>query len=597
MGEAVARRGPDGAGQIVAAPVALAHRRLALLDPEGGIQPMATSDGGHRLVYNGEIFHPEELPASPDIRSDTARLLQALAADPLGVLPRLDGQFAFALWNSRTCELLMARDRFGIKPLFYAIQDGEIVFASDARAVLLHPLVSRELDRASIAACFALNHVPAPASIYRDVRKLPPGHALVFGPNGLRHSGPYRSVPAPCPAPPPAAECAAIVRDRLRLAVRRQLRADVPAGLLLSGGLDSSSLAVLAAQESPVPLDSFSLGFEEATFDESSYARDIAQRCGFRHHHERLTGEEAAGLLAEAVGCLDEPLFDPSLLPTYALARRVRSTVKAVLGGDGGDELFGGYPAFQAHLLAERLAGLPGPLWKAAAAWGRRLPVSWGYADRAALFRLFLQNRERSSADRFLAWMGLPGFGTLPYLSPALRQSIPSLKAGELSDPGMPTADDFELLRLAALRRYLQDHVLAKVDRASMAHGVEVRVPFLDNRLADFALSLPFRRHVELFRTKCILKDAMRGLVPDRIRRRRKAGFMFPLAAWLAGPLFPVLRDACAGDRLARGGLFDPVRVRMLFDEHIARRADHGRALWSLLVFQLWMSRYESGTV
>jgi len=597
MGEAVARRGPDGAGQITAPPVALAHRRLAILDPEGGAQPMATPNGVHRLVFNGEIYNPTELSRPPDstpsARSDSAALLHALAADPLAVLPRLDGLFAFALWNHRTRELLLARDRFGIKPLYYAVRDGEIIFSSDARAVLLHPLVSRELDPASIAACFALNHVSAPATIYRDVRKLPPGHTLLFGPDGLRHLGPYWTIPAPDPKPPSAEECADRARDRLRLAVRRQLRAEVPVGLLLSGGLDSSSLAVLAAEESAAPLHSFSLGFEEASFDESPFARAIAHRCGLDHHHDILTGNQAAALLPEAVAALDEPLFDPSLLPTFALARFVRRTVKVVLGGEGGDELFGGYPAFQAHLLAERLARLPAPLWNAAAALAGRLPVSTRYANRSALLNLFLENRALPPAPRFLAWMGLPGPGIAPLLTPALREFLPALSTDAMTDP----ADPFELLRRTAIRRYLQDHVLAKVDRASMAHGLEVRVPFLDSALADFALGLPFRRHVDLFRTKRILKEATKGLVPDRIRNRRKAGFMFPLAAWLSGPLLPLLRDACADDRLARRGLFDSARVRMLLDDHLARRADHGRALWSLLVFQLWMSRHESGTI
>lgn len=602
MGHIIAPRGPDGAGSRLAPPIALAHRRLAVRDLRGGAQPMASADLGQWLVFNGEIYNPDELPRPPGALaegpSDTARLLEALVVDPLAVLPRLDGMFAFAFWNTRTRELLLARDRFGIKPLFYTLRDGELVFASDARAVRLHPRVSGDLDPASVAACFALGHVPAPASICRDVRKLPPGHFLLFGPEGRPRLAPFGALPAPDAESPPPAECAAIIRNRLRLAVRRQLRAEVPVGLLLSGGLDSSSLAVLAAQESSVPLHSFSLGFPESSFDESPHARFIADFCGFTHHHAVLTADQAAASLPDAVACLDEPLFDPSLLPTFALMRFVRPDAKVVLGGEGGDELFGGYPAFQAHRLAEGLARLPAPVWNAIARWARRRPASARYASFPALLSLFLQHRSLPPASRFLAWMGLPGPTVAPLLAPALRETLPPAPDdGFLDLQALPSSDAFERLRLAALRRYLQDHVLAKVDRASMAHGLEVRVPFLDARLADFALRQPMARHVDLFRTKRLLKDAMRGLVPDRIRHRRKAGFMFPLAAWLNGPLRPLLLDTCAPGRLARQGLFDPAHVRMLLDDHFARRADHGRRLWALLVFQLWLAQHESRTV
>lgn len=602
MADALAHRGPDGRGFLVAPSIALGHRRLCIIDPDGGTQPMGSPDGRHSLVCNGELYNYLELRREMEnrgerfsTRSDTEVLLRELVPDPIAALPRLDGMFAFAFWDALRRKLLLVRDRFGIKPLYYAIRNGDILFASEPKALLLHPLVSKEIDRSAIDHFFAYAHVPSPISIYRDIRKLEPGHFLVFGPRGVERHAPYWTPPVRVSsAPEPSLEsCADGVRERLHLAVRRQMRSDVPVGLFLSGGIDSSAIAALAAQESPAPLHTFSIGFEESSFDESPHALAAANHFRTCHHHEILHARQAGALLPRALDILDEPFGDPSILPTFFLSSLARQTVKVVMGGEGGDELFGGYPAFRAHVPGQLFSRLPPPLQNRLAHWAERLPASDRYAGASALLNLFLKGRNLPPKARFLVWMGgSPPSARKSLFSPELRQSIRNNPAVVDMMPTFPPgATAFDRLQAVAMKLYLQDGVLAKVDQASMAHGLEVRVPFLDPALVDFAATIPVRHKMNLFHSKRVLKHAMRGLLPARILRRRKAGFMFPLDAWLATELQPQLRDLCSDARLATQGLFDPGVVRSLMDEHASRRRNHGRLLWLLLVFQHWMDR------
>lgn len=606
MADVLAHRGPDGRGFFMLPSVALGHRRLRIIDPEGGTQPMVSPNGNHVLVSNGELYNYVELRREMEdrgnrfsTRSDTEVLLRALIPDPVAALPRLDGMFAFAFWDDLRQKLFLVRDRFGIKPLYYAIRNGDILFASEPKALLLHPLVSREMDPSAIDHYFAHGHVPSPISIYRDIRKLEPGHFLLFGPRGVERHEPYWAPPVRSSTAPESSleNCAAGVRERLRLAVRRQLRSDVPIGVFLSGGIDSSAIAALACQECAPPLHTFSIGFAESSFDESPYSLAVANHCQTHHHHEILHARQAATLLPKALDILDEPFGDPSLLPTFSLSSLARRTVKVVLGGDGGDELFGGYPAFRAHVPGQFFSLLPLPLQERLAQWAERLPVSRRYASASALLNLFFKGRGLPPEARFLVWMGgSPPSARQSLFSPGLRDSIQGqLAAEDLIPLAPPDTTAFDRLQAVALKLYLQDGVLAKVDRASMAHGLEVRVPFLDPDLFDFSASIPARHKMDIFHSKRVLKHAMRNLLPARILRRRKAGFMFPLDAWLANEFLPQLRDSCSEDRLSKQGLFNPGVVRILVEEHVARRRNHGRMLWSLLVFQHWMDRHEAG--
>lgn len=603
MTDSLRHRGPDDSGVLATPRMVLGHRRLSIIDPPGGAQPMTVPGGRHHLVFNGEIYNYIELRRAREARgepsrtrSDTEVLLRELTRNSVAALPRLNGIFAFAFWNENRQELLLARDRFGVKPLYYAIRQGEIMFASGPQALLYHPLVSREIHHPAIASFFSLGHIPAPASIYRDIRKLEPGHFLIFGPEGLRQHSAFWTLPARQPAPALSPEAnAEQLREHLGNAVARQLRSDVPVGMLLSGGVDSSTLTALAARESPAPLHTFSIGFDESSFDESPFAAAVARRCGTRHHHEILRAPQAAVLFPEAIESLGEPLGDPSLLPAFFLAQLASRTVKVACGGEGSDELFAGYPAFPAHFWMKHVLRLPAGLRKSLAGLAARLPASERYADAASLLKRFFAGTALPPEDRFLVWMGAAGPARrISVLAPGLRRELRDLHPfdhlGSLAPAG---ADDFDRLRAVALKRYLQGGVLTKVDRAGMAHGLEVRVPFLDHEVADFALNLPPDQTMNLFQSKRLLKHAVQDLLPRAVLRRRKAGFMFPLAAWLRRDLLPRFRDLCSETRLARQGLFDPGAIRRLLDEHLCRRRDHGRRLWNLMVFQQWISRHE----
>ncbi len=591
-------RGPDGQGAHLVPPVALGHRRLSIIDPAGGTQPMSTADKRHWLVCNGEIYNYLELRRELEARgavfatqSDTEVLLRQLAPDPARGLTALNGMFALALWDAARQELFLARDRVGIKPLYYCPLDGDLIFASELKALLRHPGVARRIDVAALDQYFAYGYIPAPASIYEGIFKLEPGHYLVHGVAGARQAA-YWDVPCRSAAEADPDECAAQLRDRLCAAVRLQLRSDVPVGVLLSGGIDSSVITAIAARESARPVHTFSLGFEEASYDESPYARAVARYCRTQHQHEILSARRAAEELPQALGVMDEPLGDASILPTWFLARCARHTVKVVLGGDGGDELFAGYPAFQAHFLMERFLRLPPAARARLIRLAARLPVSHRYASAEYHLRRFFQGAGCSPAVRFFLWMGAFSRDECRALyAPALRERLRD--CDPFDHLARLTArhrgpDELDLLLYLCLKVYLQDGVLVKVDRASMAHSLEARVPLLDHSLVEFAAGISPRLKLRGWTTKWILKRAVREWLPARIIRRRKAGFMIPLAGWLAGPLRPLVEDCCAPAALARDAYVDPVAVRRLLDEHYTGRGDHRKRIWSLLAFQFW---------
>ncbi len=599
-------RGPDSVGHRVLPGVALGHRRLAILDAAGGMQPMSDPPGRQDLVYNGEIYnHPElrqGLEARGQVfttRSDTEVLLHALAWDGEAALGQLDGMFAFAHWDRDRRRLLLARDPAGIKPLHYCQVGPDLVFASELKALWRHPLVVRRLDPLAVGKYFSLGFVPAPQSIFAGIHKLGPGEWLRFDARGLTRG--FYSEPGPGSATPatggPGREGEGRLVDGLRQclrdAVRRQLRGDVPAGVLLSGVLDSGLVAALAAQESPGRLRSFSIGFDSPSYDESAHARRMAAHLGADHHERILTGRDAAALFAAALAVLDEPLADPSIVPTFALCGLAARHVKIVLGGDGADELFLGYPAFQLHRVAQALA-LGARAGRGLEWLARRLPVSHRYAGPGFLLRRFGQALALPPEARFLHLLGYCGGPEKNALfSPELRGRLagsdPFDDLARLRSRGPPGG----LARLGFLCRqlYLQDGILVKMDRASMAHSLEARVPYLGRDVVAFADRLDPAWKLHGLTTKYLLKQAAAGLVPDAIIHRRKAGFMMPVAAWLAQDFRPIVEDLCAPAAIAGTGLFDAAFVRRTLDEHGSGRRDHRKLLWPLLAFMAWWRR------
>jgi len=601
MTRALAHRGPDGEGYYHDEHVSMGHRRLSIIDLGGGSQPMSTPDGRYTIIYNGEIYNFIELRAALEARgcifhshSDTEVLLQQIVVHGIAGLQELNGIFAFAIWDRERQELTLVRDRMGVKPLYFGVAGGNLFFASEMKGLFPYPGFRRDLDELSISKYFTYTYIPAPHTAFTGIQKLEPGGLLVFGRGGISRREIYWDIPIednPVNTAP-IGECARDLRVLLRDAVRKQLRSDVPVGVFLSGGIDSSAITALAAEVSSQKIQTFSIGFEESTYDESPYARMVAERFDTQHHHEILSPARALEMLPKVMNSLDEPFGDASILPTTLLSQFTSRHVKVALGGDGGDELFAGYPSFQAHRLMERISFLPVSWRDALIRMARKLPVSHRYASVEFLVQQFFKGAGVSPEIRFFLWMGSYGNEQ--------KRSLLSDRLRERLIRGNPYEDiinyikqsgltrDFERLQYLCMKLYMQDGILTKVDRASMAHGLEVRVPFLDHDVVAFAARMHPDYKLHGLSTKYVLKKSMQHDLPPVILKRRKAGFMIPLAAWLANELRPMVEDYCNEAEIAKSGLFNPVFVRTMLDDHFSRRRDYRKMIWTLMAFQIW---------
>ncbi len=593
-------RGPDGEGYHVDGGIALGHRRLSIIDPKGGAQPMTIENGRYQIVYNGEVYNYVELRADLERRgcvfktqSDTEVLLHQFALDGVDALQKFNGMFAFAIWDREARSLFLARDRMGIKPLYYCVRDKELIFASELKSLLLHSRVDRQLDRLSVSKYFTYGYIPAPNTIFQDVYKLEAGSSFFFDSNGLR-KWTYWDIPLEDhpPSERNADEWAENLLPMLRDSVAKHLRSDVPVGVFLSGGIDSSIVTALAAKESPNRLHTFSIGFDEQSYDESAHARRVASLFGTEHHEEILTLRKAEELFQVVMQSLDEPFADASVLPTWLLCQMAAKEVKVVLGGDGGDELFAGYPSFQMHKVVERLSFLPVGCRDWLGRMVRRLPVSHGYTSIEFLMQQFLKGLGASPEVRFMLWMGCYGNAEKKQLfSGDLQKSL--LRDDPFEDVSRYVRqsgliDVFQRLQYLCMKLYFQDDILQKVDRASMAHSLEVRVPFMDRDLVESTCRIqPFYK-LKGLKTKHVLKRAVKGLLPDDIIHRRKAGFMMPVATWLTQNMRTTIEDLCSPAAVSATGLFDAAFVRQLLDEHFQQRRDRRKQIYPLLCFMAW---------
>ncbi len=601
MTRALRHRGPDDEGLFVTPRAAIGHRRLAVVDTSAAArQPMPDGRSpGAVLAYNGEVYNQGDLRRELErtgqaFRShgDTEVVLRALGAWGADALPRLEGMFALARWDEGEGTLLLARDRFGEKPLFWrrlggpgGADDG-VAFASEASALLHHPEQPRALDRLAIAKYLAFDAFPGEDTALEGVRKLRPGHALAWGPGGLRVWPWFRRRYAMAGDPgPDAEEAAALVWRLLVTSVERRLMSDVPLGLFLSGGVDSS--AVLAAMAEVVPagrIEAFSIGFREASFDESAVAARTAARFGARHRVETLEADALLDLIPDVIDRLDLPLADASVLPTYALCRLARRHVTVALGGDGGDELFAGYDTFLAERLARPLARGPAWLRRGLGALARAIPAS----DRRDALRFraerFAQGLVPDPLERHQRWFG----AFQPEEAAALLRLGPAEASRVYEDLAAlaPGAGEQAALELWT-GTYLPEDVLTKVDRASMAVSLEVRAPFLDAELAAFVMGLPYQDKVRGLERKWLLRRALRGRIPDEVLDRPKQGFGAPVATWLRGPLRPEVERLLAPGRLAAQGLLDPAGVDRVVRGHLGGR-DLRKQLWALWVLARW---------
>jgi asparagine synthase (glutamine-hydrolysing) len=591
MNTSLVHRGPDSGGEYVDGPVALAARRLSIIDIADGDQPMASEDGSCVVVQNGEIYNYPELRRELEREGHTFRThcdteihLHLYKRYGPEYARRLRGMFAVAIWDADARRLVLARDRYGIKPLYYRDTGGVLEFASELRA-----LPRGEIDLDALEAFLAFNSIPAPYSIFRDTRKLPAGHLLVWTENGGVEIDRY-ARPGPVPVDElrgdDESELVEELRARLRDSVRAHLLSDVPVGVLLSGGVDSAVLAALAAQETSEAVHTFTIGFEERSFDERAEARLVAERYG-TNHHELLVRPDPLLLLPALAEAFDEPFADSSALPTYLVSELAAEHVKVALSGEGGDELFGGYYTYAADLLADRVA----PLARLARPLVERLPSSSAKASFDYKAKRFVRSAHLPPLERHHGWKEIFS----PDLRAELRGSrsdfdpVDVYRARYAETEG---AEPLARLQDVDFGIYLVDDLLVKTDRASMAHSLEARVPFLDSVVTNFAFALPAKHKVRGLSKKILLRKAAAPLLPREVVHGRKRGFSIPAAAWLRGELEPFARETLSPHRLRSQGFFQPEPVTRLLDEHAAGAEDWSRQLWGLLTFTLWYERH-----
>jgi asparagine synthase (glutamine-hydrolysing) len=605
MCETIVHRGPDSEGIWMDETVALGMRRLSIIDLKTGDQPVFNEDKSVVAMQNGELYNYRDVRERLEkkghhfkTQTDTEILPHLYEEYGEDFVEHLNGMFAIALWDSRKKKLILARDRFGEKPLYYGVFDGKLLYASEPKALLAHPVVIRELDLDAMREYLSFDYVPAPRSIYKGISKLPAGHILVVENGEVRTRRYWNLTWAKSQKEPSIAHASNDLRELLSDAVRMRLVSDVPLGILLSGGVDSSTVAAFAVQHATEKVKTFSIGFEEDSFDESKYARQVAHHLGTEHYEATLSVGTAADLIGEIGTWLDEPLSDGSLIPTFMLSQFVRHHVTVALGGDGGDELFAGYPMYYGHKIARAYHRVPRFLRQGLIApVVNSLPVSTKNLSFEYKGKRFVRSSALDVVERHHSWFGSFSLDEQDRL---LTQAIVDQTSGEIYKDAREmlalcdATDEVERMQFLDINFYMAEDILTKVDRAAMAVSLETRAPFLDPRVAQFAASLPLSHKLHGSQGKYILKKALEPLLPTNILHRKKKGFGIPIAEWLKGRLNPLMHDLLAEPRLKDQGLFDPTFVSHLVREHETGVASNHKQLWTLLVFQLWYDRFLS---
>jgi len=595
-------RGPDDEGFYIAGPAGLAMRRLAIIDLNTGHQPISTADGRYTVVFNGEIYNFLELRADLEARgckfrtkTDTEVILALYQEQGPACVSRLRGMFAFAIWDRVDERLFLARDRIGKKPLVYTEQPGFIAFASELRSLFVWPGISREIDPEAVDLYLSLQYIPSPRTVYRQVRKLPPGHVLVYE-KGRAAVARYWDLPLGQPPVTTDFETAKrLVADKLREAVRLRLISDVPLGAFLSGGVDSSIIVALMSGMSQQPVKTFSIGFEEAEFSELHFAREVARRYGC-DHTEFVVKAGMADVLPKLAWHYGEPYADASALPSYYVAHETRRFVTVALNGDGGDENFAGYVRYFAMKLARLFDALPAPARSAFKTAADILPdrrAPYGFAWR---LKRFLRSALFTDLPKRHLKM-------ICYFSEEDKEGLYTRRFRDRLGEGAGSAQRYIARALSACERedfvnrllytdfktYLPECLMTKMDIAAMANSLECRSPFLDHELVELVFRLPGDWKLKGLRGhKWLLKEAFRDQLPPLIFNRGKMGFGIPLGAWFRGPLKSYWEDHVLGARALARGYFDAAALRRLWEEHQGRRRDHGYRLWALLMLELW---------
>jgi asparagine synthase (glutamine-hydrolysing) len=597
MGQTLYHRGPDDEGYYLGACVGLGIRRLSIIDLNTGRQPITNEDRTLWLVFNGEIYNYREVRDRLEKKghvfishSDSEVIVHAYEEYGDRCLDHFNGMFAFAIWDAKRDCLFLARDRLGIKPLYYWIDGRRMVFGSELKSLLAHPDVPRDIDLVALDQFLTLEYILTPRTILRDVCKLPAGHWLLFEAGGVRIEQ-YWDVSIQ-EVPQSEATCAEMLADLIDDAIRLQIVSDVPLGAFLSGGIDSSTIVASMRQAVAEPVQTFSIGFDNGAYNELPYARIVANTFG-TDHCEEILQSDITTLVERLVGHLDEPLADFSIFPTYLVSCLARNSVKVVLSGDGGDELFGGYDTYVAQRLDRYYRLLPASLRRkglpALFNWLPPQSAKKGLVNKAKRFVEGGALPAELQHTRWMMFMDDNDKAALyrPVLRTALNgQTVSSSLEGYFQR--VPHLDWLAQQQYVDLKTYLVDDILTKVDRMSMATSLEARVPLLDHRIVEFALSLPPYMKLHHGRTKVILRRAMSNRLPTAVLNKPKQGFSIPLKHWMRGSLRPLMTDVLSADCVRRRGYFEASTVNRWMSEHLAGRANHSHRLWALMVFELW---------
>ncbi len=607
MNECLRHRGPDEGGVWTDGPVGLAMRRLKIIDLTSGQQPMdnghcphASKSGPLRLVYNGEIYGFGELRRELESRghkfhstSDTETILHAYEEFGEDFLEHLNGMFAIALYVERDETLILARDRMGIKPLYYRHTPKSFSFASEIKALLADPETSREWNSRSLDEFFSLRYVPTPRSAFKEIQKLEPGHCLKLRRGQIEKKSFWHFNPAP-PVNRPIGYYLEKLDALLKNAISTHLVSDVPLGIFLSGGLDSTTLAAYV-KDAGRHLDSFTIYFDDAAFSERNEAAAVAKMYEL-NHNERAVHPDLRALTEKLASIYDEPFADPSIIPTYYLCQFAREKVTVTLSGDGGDELFGGYPTYIADRVAAYYRHFPSLVQKMLRQAAQMLPVSHQGISFDYRLKTFLRAASRPQPRAHFGWheMMLPEEKPQLYTEDFWRKVQPSAPEESFVrafDEASARAD-LERMLFVDQRTHLLDEYLVKVDRLSMAHSLEVRVPFLDRGMVEFAAEIPAAYKIAGFNTKYIIRRLMKGRLPDAVLHGKKKGFTPPLGKWLIEDVRDWAEERLSPERVARTRILNPEEPRRLLQEHVARRKDNFRRLWTILSFMQWYEKW-----
>jgi asparagine synthase (glutamine-hydrolysing) len=610
MRDVLIHRGPDDLGDYIRTPdeqgpfVFFGHRRLSIIDLGTGHQPLSNEDETVWVVFNGEIYNFRELREKLEgkghqfrTQSDTEVIAHAYEEYKENCFQYFNGMFAIGIWDEKRKQLVLARDRLGKKPLYYSCINGAFLFASELKAIMLYPAFPRKVEPVSLMKYLFFEFIPCPRTIFKDANKIPAASYLVWNNKGIEVSQYWSAFDAQREGSDLSeVEAELRIMELLKASVKRRLISDVPLGVFLSGGIDSSAITALAQREAPGKIKTFSIGFDDPSFDETKYASLASKYIGTEHHEQMMTPTDLLNIIPNLPDILDEPMADASILPTYLLSNFTREHVTVALGGDGGDELFAGYPTYLAHKFANPYERYLKLLHPGIRFLGNLIPVCDDDISFDFKVKKFLSGIGHPPAIRNSLWLGSFSFSEIhKALSPEFLNHFNEMRILDeiiSYEKEFPSRDHISLVQYLDMKLYLQESILVKVDRASMACSLEVRAPFLDHELVEFVVGLPSHYKLRRVTSKYILKRALKNYIPYEIIHRKKKGFGVPIAKWVKGELRTLFEDLLSPHRIKEEGFLNPEYVACLLQDHLFNKKDNRKQLWTLLVWELWMNRY-----